>query len=143
MIQKHIVILGVTGSIGIQALEVIRAFPNQFSLKGMSGYSNLTSLIKIANEFRPSFIAVSTNQQRADLIIALDYEPVVFVGEKGLVELVQIDMDQLLVAIVGTAALEPVVAAIPKVNHIAIANKEVLVSAGLLLWKWLRNTVLI
>ncbi|MEK9727069.1 MAG: 1-deoxy-D-xylulose-5-phosphate reductoisomerase, partial [Candidatus Margulisiibacteriota bacterium] len=130
MKKRDLIILGVTGSIGTQALDVIRAFPDQFNLKGMSGYSNINLMAKIAMEFRPEFIVVSDDVRKHDLIRQLTYDPIVFVGETGLIELMDESMDLLLVAIVGTAALPPVVAAIPKVNHIAIANKEVLVAAG-------------
>lgn len=130
MTPKRIVILGVTGSIGQQALDVIRAFPDQFILEGMSGYDNIDALIAIANELKPPYIVVPTNTKRSTLLTALTYTPTVFVGESGLIDIVCIAMDQLIVAIVGTAALPPVIRAIPHVSHIAIANKEVLVAAG-------------
>jgi 1-deoxy-D-xylulose-5-phosphate reductoisomerase len=130
MTPKALVILGVTGSIGTQALDILREFPEKFQLKGMSGHSNVALLSAIANEFTPSYIAVSSNKNRQDLMAELTYSPTIFVGDAGLIELMDVGMDQLLVAIVGTAALPPVVAAIPKVGHIAIANKEVLVAAG-------------
>ena len=130
MNPRQLIILGVTGSIGTQALDVVRAFPTEFALKGISGYSNLSLLAEIATEFKPPFIAVPTEKNRSDLQSLINYDPEILVGDVGLIELVNVEMDQLLVAIVGTAALAPVVAAIPKVNHIAIANKEVLVAAG-------------
>ena len=128
--KKQLVILGSTGSIGTQAIDIVRAFPDQFSLVGISGFSNIEFIIQQANEFHPSFITVSTEAQKEQLLGGISYQPTVFVGEQGLIELVQVDMDILLVSIVGTAALPPVVAAIPRVEHIAIANKEVLVAAG-------------
>ena len=130
MTPRDIVILGVTGSIGTQALDVIRAFPDAFRLKGISGYKNVSLLKDIALEFKPQYIAVANDDTSSSLLLELDYKPTLFVGDKGLVELMDVGMDQLLVAIVGTAALPLVVAAIPKVSHIAIANKEVLVAAG-------------
>ena len=130
MMKKDVIILGVTGSIGTQALDVIRAFPDQFQLKGMSGQTNIDAMIKIAKAFQPPYIAVSCDAHRSLLLESVQYQPHVFVGASGLVRLATVDMDILLVAIVGTAALPPVVAAIPKVSHIAIANKEVLVAAG-------------
>ena len=128
--MKQLVILGSTGSIGTQALDVIRAFPDFFELKGISGFSNMDLLAKQVNEFKPSYVAVSTDNKRRELQDQLAYSPTIFVGDSGLLELVDVGMDMLLVAIVGTAALSPVVAAISKVKHIAIANKEVLVAAG-------------
>jgi 1-deoxy-D-xylulose-5-phosphate reductoisomerase len=130
MKPRAVVILGSTGSIGTQALDVIQAFPDQFVLKGISGFSNITLLAKQANQFRPAAIVVSTEAQKQDIQQDLDYSPDILVGDTGLCELMHVDMDILLVAIVGTAALPPVVAAIPRVSHIALANKEVLVAAG-------------
>ena len=121
---RDVVVLGVTGSIGTQAVDVIRAFPDSFNLKGMSGYSNVTIMTSIANEFKPDFIAVPTIDIKEQLLAGLTYTPTVFIGEEGLLALVDVPMAILLVAIVGTAALPPVVAAIPKVQHIAIANKS-------------------
>ncbi len=143
--MRNIVILGSTGSIGTQALDVIRAFPQDFSLQGISAYSNLTTLIDQVNEFKPPFVCVSTPDQQQQLLQYIDYKPTIFVGEPGLVELATVSMDVLLVAIVGTAALAPVVAALSVVSHIAIANKEVLVSAGQIIMELVQkhNTTLI
>ena len=125
--MKQIVILGSTGSIGTQALDVVRSFPEAFKVKGLSGFSNMILLAKQANEFQPSFLVVPTDDARKTLMALLVYSPTIFVGDSGLLELVDVGMDILLVAIVGTtAALSPVVTAIPKVKHIAIANKEVI-----------------
>ena len=123
-------ILGVTGSIGTQALDVIRAFPDRFRLVAVSGHTNSLGLAAIANEFRPERVAVGSVDQVAIIRKHMDYDPVIEVGESGLVALATHPMDQLVVAIVGTAALPAVVAAIPHVPHIALANKEVLVAAG-------------
>ena len=78
---RDVIILGVTGSIGTQAIDVIRAFPESFKLKGMSGYSNVAVMTEIANEFQPNYIAVPTTQIRDDLLSQLNYQPKVFVGE--------------------------------------------------------------
>ena len=127
---RSVIILGSTGSIGTQALDVARAFPDEFKITGLTGHSNVQLLAKQANEFFPAYLVVPTEQKKQEISSLLTYEPAILVGDKGLIELMAIPMDILLVAIVGTAALPPVVAAIPKVSHIAIANKEVLVAAG-------------
>ena len=127
---RRVVILGSTGSIGTQALDVARAFPELFSIQGLSCFSNIDAFISQVNEFKPPFVAVSTDAQKQQLLNTVRYSPTVFVGDSGLVDLVSVDMDLLLVAIVGTAVLPPVCAAIETVDHIAIANKEVLVAAG-------------
>ena len=121
--MKQLVILGSTGSIGTQALDVIRAFPDFFELKGISGFSNMDLLAKQVNEFKPSYVAVSTDNKRRELQDQLAYSPTIFVGDSGLLELVDVGMDMLLVAIVGQRHC-PGVAAISKVKHIAIANKK-------------------
>ena len=95
---RDVIILGVTGSIGTQAIDVIRAFPDKFQLKGMSGYSNVTVMTNIANEFQPDYIAVPTTHIRDELLAQLNYQPTVFVGEAGLIELVDVPMAILLVA---------------------------------------------
>lgn len=130
MAQRSVVILGSTGSIGTQALDVARAFPDLFHIQGLTGHNNVQLLAEQANEFKPSTLVVPSDKKKTELLSHLTYAPEVLVGESGLVELMDVPMDMLLVAIVGTAALPPVVAAIPKVSHIAIANKEVLVAAG-------------
>jgi 1-deoxy-D-xylulose-5-phosphate reductoisomerase len=127
--MKRVVILGATGSIGTQALDVIRHVPG-LQLTGVSGFSNMALLAQQANEFRPQYLAVPSQQKRIELMSFLTYSPTIFIEHQGLIDLVNVPMDILLVAIVGTAALPPMVAAIPKVPHIAIANKEVLVAAG-------------
>ena len=127
--MKSLVILGSTGSIGTQALDVIRHVPG-YRLTGLSGFSNMALLAEQANEFMPPYLAVPSDDKRTELMGMLHYSPTIFVEDTGLIELVTVPMSILLVAIVGTAALPPMVEAIPRVPHIAIANKEVLVAAG-------------
>ena len=81
-------------------------------------------LAKQANEFQPSFLVVQPMMHVKALMALLVYSPTIFVGDSGLLELVDVGMDILLVVIVGTACLSPVVTAIPKVKHIAIAKKR-------------------
>ena len=128
--RRSVVVLGSTGSIGTQALEIIQAFPDLFELTGMSCFSNIDLFARQVSQFKPNYVSVSSEAQKVQLLNMISYQPTVFVGEKGLIDLVQVDLDILLVAIVGTAALPPVVEAISRVSHIAIANKEVLVAAG-------------
>ncbi len=128
--RKKLVILGSTGSIGTQALDVVQAFPDYFQLQGISCFSNIDLLIQQVHRFKPLFISVATEEQRLQVKSSVDYSPDIFVGDSGLIQLATIDLDLLLVAIVGTAALLPVVSAIKQSRHIAIANKEVLVAAG-------------
>jgi 1-deoxy-D-xylulose-5-phosphate reductoisomerase len=103
---KTLVILGSTGSIGTQALDVIRHVPG-VELTGLSGFSNMALLAEQANEFTPPYLAVPSDEKRTELMGMLHYSPTVFVGDDGLIELVTVPMAILLVAIVGTAALSP------------------------------------
>ena len=128
--KQSLIILGSTGSIGTQALDVIRAFPEYFDVLGLTGHQNIQLLAKQAIEFTPPYLVVPTEDKKNELASLLSYVPDILVGDRGLTELMTFPMDILLVAIVGTAALPPVVKAIPNVSHIAIANKEVLVAAG-------------
>lgn len=128
--KRKITILGSTGSIGTQALEIVNAFPDYFSLVGISCFSNIDLFIEQVNLFKPKFVSLANENQKEQLLKAINYTPEVFLGSGGLVDLVNVDTDILLVAIVGTAALAPVVAGIKQGLHIAIANKEVLVAAG-------------
>ena len=128
--MRCVVVFGSTGSIGTQALDIIRQFPDKFSLGGISGFSNMDCLVNQANEFKPPVLCVHSLDQRDAIIDKLNYEPQILIGPDGLIEMSQIDMDILLMAIVGTAALPPIISALGRVSHIAIANKEVLVAAG-------------
>ena len=126
--RKRIIILGSTGSIGTSTLDVIRDFPSQFEVVGLSTHSNSHLLGSQAQEFSPQAVCISNPEAEPQ---ALPAQTTLFLGEEGLAELVNsLDADMLVVATVGFAGLFPTLAGIEKGMTIALANKEVLVVAG-------------
>ncbi|WP_336835956.1 1-deoxy-D-xylulose-5-phosphate reductoisomerase [Sphingobacterium siyangense] len=132
MSKKGIAILGATGSIGTQALDVIRAFPTKFEAIVLTCGSNATLLVKQALEFKPKAVVVTDSLQYSYVQDALKaHDTAVLLGEAGLVEVVQYEeVNVVLNAIVGSAGLKPTVKAIQSKKDIALANKETLVVAG-------------
>lgn len=135
MSKKGIAILGATGSVGTQALDVIRAFPDQFEAVVLTCGSNGELLIKQAIEFKPKSVVVTDLIQYNQVKEALQFQDTtVLYGEEGLIEVVQYaEISIVLNAIVGSAGLKPTVTAIQCGKDIALANKETLVVAGQLI----------
>lgn len=129
---KRIGILGSTGSIGTQALEVISHHPEEFSLSFLTARNNVELLIKQAHEFVPAYVVVSREENYAEVKDALSALPTkVLAGSDQLAEIVQIDdLDLVLTALVGFSGLLPTVRALEAGKDIALANKETLVVAG-------------
>ena len=129
--EKTIAILGSTGSIGTQTLEVVRE--NQdIRVAGLSAGSNITLLEKQIREFHPSLAAVWDEEQAKILAGKVrDLDVKVDSGMDGLLQLAQLEESQILVtAIVGMIGIRPTIAAIQAGKDIALANKETLVTAG-------------
>lgn len=129
---RRLAILGSTGSIGTQALDVVLAHPEFFEVEILSGHSNTKLLIQQAIQFRPNAVVV-TNEARYDEVkSALSNLPIkVFSGHSALQDVVQWDsVDVVLGAIVGFAGLPSTLAAVQAGKHLALANKETLVVAG-------------
>ncbi len=135
--MKRLAILGSTGSIGTQALEVVAAHPDIFEVEVLSAHSNADLLIKQAIEFKPNAVVVTDGTKYAQVKEALSSMPVkVFSGHESLTEIVQWDsVDMVLAAIVGFAGLSSTLAAAQAGKSIALANKETLVVAGDLVMK--------
>ncbi|HLC83403.1 MAG TPA: 1-deoxy-D-xylulose-5-phosphate reductoisomerase [Bacteroidia bacterium] len=135
--KNNIAILGSTGSIGTQALDVIRANKEAFSVEVLTGNGNADLLIKQAIEFDPNTVVIadeSKYQYVKDALASHDIK--VFAGNKAVTEVVQMDsIDTVLAAIVGYAGLESTLSAINAGKQIALANKETLVVAGDLVTK--------
>ena len=135
--KKNIAILGSTGSIGTQALDVIRANKEAFVVEVLTGSGNADLLIKQAIEFDPNTVVIadeSKYQYVKDALASHDIK--VFAGNKAIAEVVQMDsIDMVLAAIVGYAGLESTLSAINAGKQIALANKETLVVAGDLVTK--------
>lgn len=131
---KYITILGSTGSIGTQTLDIVRACKDQFKIVGLSTQSRIEDLKSQIKEFKPEVVTVSTPEQAKDcdaFCKQLQHPCTVLVGEEGLIAMAAHAKNNLLVvAIVGTAALKPTYEAIKKGITIGLACKEVLVAAG-------------
>lgn len=131
MNRKRVVILGATGSIGESALKVARDIPERMEIVGLAAKTNAQKLAAAANEVRPDSICLVDETQVGVLRKALDYEPRIFSGEAGLLEIACLaNADMVLVAIVGTGGLRPALAAIEAGKDLAVASKEILVMAG-------------
>jgi len=131
MNRKRVVILGATGSIGESALKVARDIPERMEIVGLAAKSNAQKLAAAANEVRPKSVCLVDETQIDVLRRALDYEPRIFSGESGLLDIACLtNADMVLVAIVGTGGLRPALAAIKAGKDLAVASKEILVMAG-------------
>ena len=132
MKTKQIAILGSTGSIGTQTLDVCRRYPEQFHPYALSAYENVELLIDQAREFQPEVVCIANETHYGRLSEALSDMPVkVYAGSKALCDIVTPDdVDVVVAAMVGYSGLEPTIAAINAGKTIALANKETLVVAG-------------
>jgi 1-deoxy-D-xylulose-5-phosphate reductoisomerase len=131
--KKTISILGCTGSIGTQTLDVIRAFPDKFSVKALSSGSNISLLKEQILEFLPAFVSIKNKEDESNVQEFIHKNKIkteVLTGSLGLETVSTMMCDLLVVAISGTTALWPTYKAIQKKIPIALACKEVLVSAG-------------
>lgn len=128
--MKKLIILGSTGSIGRQTLDVVRSLKEEFEIIGLTGYNNVSLLSKQIKEFRPKVVAVKDEEKARKLRENLDEPIEVLTGKEGLKEIVKYEADMVVVAVEGIAGLIPTVEAIKLGKNIALANKEVLVTAG-------------
>ncbi len=130
--KKRIAIFGSTGSIGTQALEVIRANPDLFDVEILTAQTNDELLVKQALEFKPNAVVIGDEARYQKVKEALGKTLVkVFAGEKALEEVADFDSyDMMLAGIVGFAGLKPTLKAVEKGKAIGLANKETLVVAG-------------
>jgi 1-deoxy-D-xylulose-5-phosphate reductoisomerase len=130
--KKHIAILGSTGSIGTQALEVIRENSAAFQVEVLTSNYNAELLIKQALEFKPNAVVICDETKRALVSDALFPEGIkVYAGQEALSQVVEMEtIDMVLTALVGYSGLKPTISAIKAGKHIALANKETLVVAG-------------
>src|SRR5689334_9443789 len=129
--MRKISLLGATGSIGTQTLDVIRMHPDKFQLVAMSVGRNLTLAREILKEFTPSVISVMNKEDAESLQLEIGNRAAVFYGEEGLIEVAAYqDADVVVTAVVGSVGLIPTLRAIEAKKTIALANKETLVTAG-------------
>ena len=130
--MKQIAILGSTGSIGTQTLDVVRQHPNEFSVYALSAHRSLDLLIQQALEFNPAVVCIADERLYQPLREALSDLPIkVMAGEQAIAEMVTMPaIDVVVAAMVGYAGLRPTIEAIKAKKTIALANKETLVVAG-------------
>lgn len=135
--KKKIAILGSTGSIGTQALEIAREQPDRISVEVLTANSNADLLISQAKEFNPSHVVIADDSKYLQVKEALhSYDIKVFAGSKSIADVMEItSADTVLTAMVGYSGLQPTIKAIQNKKRIALANKETLVVAGELITK--------
>lgn len=133
--MKSIIILGSTGSIGTNTLDIVQRFPEDFRVVGLTAGGNIEKLEAQIRAFNPQVVAVSTESSAAALRTRCAGLPVeILAGEEGIAQVAAMPGAELVIsAIVGAAGLLPTLAAIRSGKHIALANKEPMVMAGKLM----------
>ena len=131
---KPISILGSTGSIGTQTLDIVTQHPDQFRVVGLATGSNVDVLAQQIKQFKPDIAAVCDEEKLPDLqerLASLDESPILLGGEAGVAEVARYgDAESVVTGIVGCAGLLPTIAAIKAGKDIALANKETLIAGG-------------
>ncbi len=129
--MKKVVLLGSTGSIGASTVMVAEDLPGQIQLIGLAAGNNSDLLLKQAFKHRPQAVSLTDPAKARELEKILPNSMRVYAGDEGLINLATLpDADIVLIAIVGTAGLQPALAAIRAGKDIAVASKEILVMAG-------------
>lgn len=130
--RKNIAILGSTGSIGTQALDIIRDYPDKFSAEVLVANNNAQLLVAQAREFEPNFVVIANKDKFVEVRDALADLPIkVYAGSEAILDVVEMDcVDMVLAAMVGFAGLLPTIRAIEAGKVVALANKETLVVGG-------------
>lgn len=132
--MKAITILGSTGSIGTQTLDIVSQYPDQFRVVGLATGSNVALFATQIAQFRPEIIAIRDTSKLTELteaIASIDYQPLILTGDEGIAEVARYGDAQIVVTgIVGCAGLLPTIAAIKAGKDIALANKETLIAGA-------------
>jgi 1-deoxy-D-xylulose-5-phosphate reductoisomerase len=131
---KAITLLGSTGSIGTQTLDIVEHNPDKFRIVGLAAGSNVEMLAQQVRQFRPEIVAIGNEAKLTELKDALsdlDYRPIIVAGAQGTLEVASYgDAQSVVTGIVGCAGLLPTIAAITAGKDIALANKETLIAGG-------------
>jgi 1-deoxy-D-xylulose-5-phosphate reductoisomerase len=134
MIVKAITLLGSTGSIGTQTLDIVHQYPDQFRIVGLATRRNVDLLAQQVRQFHPEVVAICDRSKFEALKTAIadvDPQPVCLAGEEGVAEVASYgDAESVVTGIVGCAGLLPTIAAIKAGKDIALANKETLIAGG-------------
>lgn len=132
--MKAITLLGSTGSIGTQTLDIVAQYPDQFRIVGLAAGRNVEMLRSQIQQFRPAIAAIGEEEKLPELkeaIADLDPQPILVAGEAGVIEVARYgDAETVVTGIVGCAGLLPTIAAIEAGKDIALANKETLIAGG-------------
>ncbi|MDB9312338.1 1-deoxy-D-xylulose-5-phosphate reductoisomerase [Spirulina sp. CS-785/01] len=132
--MKAITILGSTGSIGTQTLDIVKENPDQFRVVGLATGRNVELLVEQIRLFRPEIVAIQDESKLGELkdaVASLDYTPELHSGQAGVIEVAKYgDAQTVITGIVGCAGLLPTIAAIEAGKDIALANKETLIAGG-------------
>ncbi len=132
--MKAITLLGSTGSIGTQTLDIVAQYPDRFRIVGLTAGRNVTLLAQQIRQFRPEIVAICDEdklQELQEAIADIDPQPILLAGESGVVEVAKYgDAQAVVTGIVGCAGLLPTIAAIEAGKDIALANKETLIAGG-------------
>ncbi len=132
--MKAISLLGSTGSIGTQTLDIVAQYPDQFRIVGMAAGRNVELFAQQIRQFHPEIVAICDEDKLPELraaIADLDPQPILLAGSAGVVEVAQYgDAEAVVTGIVGCAGLLPTIAAIKAGKDIALANKETLIAGG-------------
>jgi len=132
-LKRSLAILGATGSIGENALEVVRRYPERFRVVGLSAHKNIAQVLKQIDEFHPEIVAVTDREAFREVEKRAGHRTKVLPGEEGAIEVATREgVDMVLSAMVGAAGLKPTLAAIQAGKDVALANKETLVIGGAL-----------
>ncbi len=140
--RQRVIILGSTGSIGRNALDVVAAMPDEWDVVGLATGSRGADLAQQARRFKPAAVALTDENGRGDLAAAMNGHPTgVLTGPDAAVRLLdEVECDCVVLAITGAASLPPTLRAVELGRRVAIANKEALVMAGALLMPLARRT---
>ncbi|MHC5859412.1 1-deoxy-D-xylulose-5-phosphate reductoisomerase [Nostoc sp.] len=132
--MKAITLVGSTGSIGTQTLDIVTQYPDQFQIVGLAAGRNVEMLAAQIRQFRPKIAAICSEEQLPALkeaIIDLDPQPILLAGDAGVIEVARYgDAQTVVTGIVGCAGLLPTIAAIEAGKDIALANKETLIAGA-------------
>jgi 1-deoxy-D-xylulose-5-phosphate reductoisomerase len=132
-VKRSITILGATGSIGLNTLDVIRRHPDRFSVHALTASTSVESMAQLCHEFRPRYAVMADQKAAQALTIALSNLPSVTVlsGNEALAQVAaDAEADTVMAAIVGAAGLPPTLAAVRAGKRVLLANKEALVMSG-------------